>query len=205
MSIGFFIIFNLSFWLMFIVKPSLFFWRAWEYYNIINRSQRYASHWKGNESGDLSRRFTAYYQQSWPTRVTYDEWGYRNSTPAANKFNIIAFGDSTIWGSGVSDHETLASRLSTELGQPVKNTSGGTFADALRHPQINQLKLVIHGLAEREIVKGEFPWLQPPKAPFRGIINKDDLRFINSHISNHQWWSPGSAMKRLPGESLSLR
>lgn len=141
--------------------PQVLYWRAWEYFDEIgNREADPAlSTWHGYERGDLSRRFTLRYQDAWPTHVTSDAEGYR-ATPCvtAAGYQILLQGESHMWASGLSDHETIPWRLSQLLDRPVFN--GGRAPDwlsrVLPHPKLRNVKIVVEAPASHLIVPGIF-------------------------------------------------
>lgn len=146
--------------------PQFFYFRAWEYFvEVVNKSDREPS-WHGRESGDLSREYVLQYQDSWETNVTTDSRGFRSNRDVVSSYPILFAGDSTIFGSGLSDNETLPWQLSEQLSVPVFN-GGKHFADTLvLLPELKNLKIIIEGRTERSLhnsISGVFR-MHPPQS-----------------------------------------
>jgi hypothetical protein len=141
--------------------PQFLYWRAWEYFDEIGNREANPEMWTWHryEKGDHSRNFVFRYQDSWPTHVSSDADGYR-STPCvtAAGYEILLQGESHMWASGISDHETIPWRLSQLLDRPVFN--GGRWPNwlgrVLAHPRLRNAKIVVEARAAHLIVPGSF-------------------------------------------------
>ncbi|MFH1033954.1 MAG: hypothetical protein V1806_05550 [Pseudomonadota bacterium] len=135
----------LTMWL----RPQTFYWRAWEYFSdVVYRNQSVAPIWEDLEKGDRSRGFYFLYQEAHPTRVTTDQEGFRSVPIPSPAYPVVVVGDSTIFGSGLSDDETLPWLLARELGVPIFNGARTTFDNALANPRLARVRLVIEGRTE---------------------------------------------------------
>lgn len=155
----------LTMWL----RPQLYYWRAWEYFtDIVYRCQGVEPLWEGREKGDRSRDFYMLYQQWRPTRVSTDGQGFRATPLASPAYPLAVLGDSTIFGSGLSDHETLPWRLALELGLPVFNGARSAPGNALARPELAQVRLVIEGRTEAAL-GGLTPMQEPEGGLYRPL------------------------------------
>lgn len=135
----------LTMWL----RPQTFYWRPWEYFSdIVYRNLSVPPLWEGEERGDRSREFFFLYQQSRHTRASTDEDGFRTVPYPCRNYPVAVLGDSTIFGSGLSDDETLPWRLALELGLPVFNGGRSAPDNALARPELAGVRLVLHGRTE---------------------------------------------------------
>lgn len=109
-----YLIFGLSFYalylicfILFIVNPSIFYYRAWEFYDEVGYCIPNKLKWNRVELGDESRQFIYSFQKKWPTQVSVDHEGFRAVPILTDTFPILFTGDSHTWGSGLSDEETI--------------------------------------------------------------------------------------------------
>lgn len=138
--------------LCFQLNPKWFYWRAWEYFtDIVYHNQKVPAVWEGPERGDLSRRNLLFYSKSHATRVTTDQDGFRSTPPLPGPYRVAFLGDSTIFGSGLSDDETLPWLLAQKLGVRVFNGARQDIAQVLGRKDLGQVKLVIDGRTERAL------------------------------------------------------
>ena len=139
--------------LCFKLNPQWFYWRAWEYFeDIVYHNKEVPPVWQGPERGDLSRRNFLYFGESHVTRVTTDQDGFRSTPALPGPYRVAFLGDSTIFGSGLSDRETLPWRLAQELGVRVFNGARQDITQVLGRKDLGQVKLVIEGRTERALV-----------------------------------------------------
>jgi hypothetical protein len=148
---------------LFLYKPSLFYFRAWEYFSeIIYPHPGRPPVWTGFEKGDMSRGYFFRYQESHFTRVTTDADGFRAVPFPSNKYNILIYGDSHCFGSGLSDDETFPWRLGVLLSEPVYNAGRQTKLEhLLSKPEHRKVKIIINVLDTYhtrlpELFPGEF-------------------------------------------------
>lgn len=142
---------------VFAYEPAAFYYRAWEYFDAFPyRSRAFPPVWQRHESGDLSNRHLLLYRESWPTRVTADEDGFRSVPYEAEAYPILFNGDSAVWGSGLSDRATLPYALAEQLAVPVFNGARTPLRNALLHPRVSGAQLVIDGRSERSITRRVF-------------------------------------------------
>jgi hypothetical protein len=136
----------------FLISPPTFYYRSWEWFeDFPYRSSAIDPVWTGPEQGDLSPTQWLLFKHQRHTRASTDRFGFRSVPLAAAQYPILVTGDSTIWGSGLSDEHTLPWRLAERLGVPVYNGSRTNLSNTLRHPQLRQVKTVIDGRTERKI------------------------------------------------------
>ena len=140
--------------LCFKLNPQGFYWRAWEYYkDIVYQNEDVPAVWEGPEFGDLSRRNLLFFQKSHVTRVTTDNDGFRSTLPLTGPYRVAFLGDSTIFGSGLSDEETLPWRLAQKLEVRVFNGARQNITKILGRKDLGQVKLVIEGRTERALAR----------------------------------------------------
>jgi hypothetical protein len=155
--VAFFITYFISL-LLFIVKPTLFYYRAWEYFDEMGYHVPKKNIWQGYETGDMARRYIYSFQKYWPTRVSVDEEGFRSVPFPSNSFPIVIFGDSHTWGSGLSDEETIPWQVALQLQTPVFN--GGrlpfTLSKMIQNPRLKESKIIVELVAQHLISKNVF-------------------------------------------------
>jgi hypothetical protein len=162
---------NLISAVVFFVEPRLFYFRAWEYMSdIVYRVEGAGLEWNGAEAGDLSRASFFSAQESWVTHVSVDELGFRRVPIRAEQYPVAVAGDSSIFGSGLSDDETLPWVLAEKLGAPVFNGGRTSFDNMLKHPALREVRLVIDMRGE-EAIRSHFTPLEPDRAfqPLRDV------------------------------------
>ncbi len=164
------------------LSPQAFYWRAWEYFqDVVFPNQDAAPLWQGPEKGDLSRSFLFLYQDARPTKVSTDRDGFRVVPLAARTYRLAVLGDSTIFGSGLADDETLPWLLASELGEPVFNGGRTDPANALANPALAGVRLVVEGRTERVLNRldalGELPAakFEPLHRGQKGLLNSVPL------------------------------
>ena len=143
---------------LFLLFPQMFYWRAWEYFEEIVYTHPQASFWHQKEKGDLSRDYILSYQNAWQTTVSCDSEGFRSVPIGAPHYPILVVGDSHVWGSGLSDSDTIPWQLAIQLNTPVFN--GGRTLNPLphilKHPKLKETKIIIELIAEHRIHKNLF-------------------------------------------------
>lgn len=143
---------------LFLYEPKDFYFRPWEYFDeIAYRSDRYPATWSRPESSDLTRGTFFLQQEKRPTQVTTDKDGYRSNLYQDSGYDILISGDSTIFGSSLSDHETLPWQLSERLQAPVFNAGRAHLYRTLLRPELANTKIVIDCVTERNIDDSVFP------------------------------------------------
>ncbi len=151
--VGFYFLYGLSF-IVLILKPEIFYWRAWEYFDDIGFRVPNKEKWIGYEFGEDSRPYLYSYGSKWKTKVSTDHEGYR-SVPYGGDFSILVVGDSNIWGSHLSDEETIPWNLATQLGLSVFN--GGRdhqkLPKLIGNPRLKKVKLIVEILGEHHLSK----------------------------------------------------
>lgn len=117
---------SLFFWLLMVILssvvltyfifPSLFYFRAWEYFDNLVYTGYYNTSVSISESGDASRAYLNQRYTSDSHKVSVNNFGNRVACYSAlrgdsrNK-SVIMVGDSQLFGSGLSDEETLPKQL----------------------------------------------------------------------------------------------
>lgn len=138
--------------LAFLVEPQWFYYRSWEWFeDFPYRSAEVGRVWEGPEKGDLSPLHLFFLKHERYTRVSSDEHGFRSVPLHAEQYPLLIAGDSTIWGCGLFDEETVPARVAQELGIPVFNGSRTDFSNVMKHPKLSKLKVVVDGRTERKI------------------------------------------------------
>ena len=128
----------------FLWEPRNFYYRPWEYfYELAYRFEAYDASWHREQSADLSRQNLFYYQGIHYTDVTTDAEGYRSVPLASDRYPIVISGDSLVFGSGLSDRETLPWRLAEKLDVPVFNGGRSALVNTLKKPELMDTELVI--------------------------------------------------------------
>jgi hypothetical protein len=149
------VILNLCSFVIFVANPKLFYFRPWEYFDEVGyHFKAYEASWAGKETGDTSRRNFFYYQDAYVTKVTVDKDGFRTNYKKACQYPILVSGDSTIFGSGLSDNETLPWKLSELLDIPVFNGGRSSLFNTLKREELSNVAIVIDCRGER-LIKGE--------------------------------------------------
>lgn len=150
----FYFLFGLSFFL-FLARPQTFYWRAWEYFDEIVYQIPNAKSWNSYEKGGDSRDYIYSFQNRWKTKVSSDSEGFRSVPLQTDKYPILVVGDSHIWGSNLSNSETIPWILSKLLGIPVFNGArhAGSLCNILRHPKLKEAKIIIELVAEHLLDK----------------------------------------------------
>ena len=162
----------------FMRAPASFYFRAWEYAgDILYRSEALGNAWHGPETGDLSRDSVFYGQKPHETVVTIDPYGYRASPPPPpGGYRVAIGGDSQMWTSGLSDEETIATRLGELLQTPVLSLARFHLYRGLRHPDLSPHAIIINGITERNLANDSFPYSLPDE-PELAPLHRDKSRF----------------------------
>ncbi len=130
--------------LAFLWEPRVFYYRPWEYfYELAYRFEAYDTSWHREQSADLSRQNLFFYQGRHYTDVTADAEGYRSVPLASDSYPIVVSGDSLVFGSGLSDSETLPWRLAQKLDVPVFNGGRSALFNTLKKPELADAEIVI--------------------------------------------------------------
>lgn len=133
----------------FLIWPSLFYFRSWEFFKDIGPRYDGSQFWSGPEKGDLSRPYLFLYQDKWRTTVTLNEHGYRVVPVRDADPSMLFVGDSYLRGGGLSDHQTVPWLVSELTGASVYNGSGATVPSLLAYPRLASVRLVIEVRTER--------------------------------------------------------
>ncbi len=145
--------------LLFHFKPHCFYWRPWEYVEeIVYNTPGCALTWKGYEKGDMSRRFLGLFQDQGLTTVSCDPHGFRSVPYQSDRYPILIVGDSHVWGSGLSDHETLAWQLAERMHIPVYNGGKGykMLEKLLSRDELKDTDLIIELVQSVMLSKANF-------------------------------------------------
>ncbi len=169
----------------FMYSPEIYYYRPWEYFGDLGyRVKDMPTRWHGPEYQDQTRRNFFLYQRSHVTTVTVDNDGFRSRKHMADSYPIMVSGDSTIFGSGLSDNETLPWILAKDLDMPVFNGGRTGLANALAHPAMRDTEIVIDGWTERDVrplyLKNAVVRLQDEFRPFapRNLTYMEAIREI---------------------------
>lgn len=132
------------------VKPQLFYFRAWEYFfRWSNYTLAEDSTWNGEEISGLGRRYLFMYQEKRNTHASTDRDGFRSVQADMGPPRILVQGRSNVFGSGVSDHETLPWQIAEQSGVAAFNGAHGELFSTLSRPDLGQVELVVDVYHER--------------------------------------------------------
>ncbi|MBE9552286.1 MAG: hypothetical protein IMF05_02370 [Proteobacteria bacterium] len=161
--------------LAFLYSPQSFYHGPWEYFgDIAYRVEGAPMRWEGMEYQGQTRSNFLYYQYGHVTTVTTDADGFRARAIEADSYPVMVFGDSTIFGAGLSDEETLPWRLAEITESPVFNGARTSLSNVLAHPALGTVNIVIDAATERNV----YPRLLkkrgiPETAVYQPIARKD--------------------------------
>ena len=161
--------------LAFLYSPQSFYYGPWEYFeDIAYRVEGAPLRWEDMEYQGQTRNNFLYYQYGHVTTVTTDADGFRVRAIEANSYPVLVYGDSTIFGAGLSDSETLSWRLAEITGMPVFNGARSSLSISLAHPALGQVETVIDAITERNV----YPRILkkrgiPEPAAYQPIASKD--------------------------------
>jgi hypothetical protein len=137
--------------LLFLAYPQGSYYRAYEYFEeVVYPRWTSSTQWDGLEKGDLSRKYLVRHQESWHTHVSCDEDGFRSVPFASDSYDVLCVGDSFMWGSGLSDNETLPWRLARELNASVFNAAC-SLESVVKKPDLQGVKLVVEEVSGHSI------------------------------------------------------
>jgi len=189
-------IFIFSTWLTYIVyqlHPELFFFRSYEFCNSYGCRDEA---WSGKEKGDLSRDFAFLYQNSWPTEVSFDRFGFRSVPTCSPLPQIIIWGDSYVKGAALSDSETFPWQLSKTINVPTYNGSGGWLGETLAAPHLSDVKIVIEMRVDRSTANAKLFANPLEISSFHGPIKLDADVPNGLGIANPERWHPWFKARR---------
>lgn len=180
------------------VKPELFYYRAWEYFfRWANYTEREDSIWEGEELQDLSRRYLFHFQQKRHTYVSTDADGFRSVQDNMGLPRIFVQGRSNVFGSGLSDHETLPWMLAEKTGTAVFNGAHGRALSTLSRPGLEQVELVIDVyherlFSDRETLLSVYKIKRPRLLAYRPLApqNMSVLEALYRPIARPGYWIP---------------
>jgi hypothetical protein len=187
---------------LFLVEPSAFFWRAWEYHRAVGFHHEEHRRWEGRESSDLSRSNLFYYSESWPTTVTIDAYGFRSVPRQADQFEVAVYGDSMIWGSGLSDDQTLPWQLAELWNRSVFNGSRTRMQNIVNHPQLADVRVFLHLISEATAKARNVALVSAPDPSKFQPLTKKGRSTLTTLIRNPGWWSPWAHTARLAERSV---
>jgi len=137
---------------VFLYSPEIFYYRPWEFFGDFGYQVKdMPIRWQRPELQDQTRSNFFLYQRTHMTTATADDDGFRTRRFEAESYPIMVSGDSTIFGSGLSDDETLPWLMAEELQTPVFNAGRTALANALAHPAMRGTEIVFDGWTERNI------------------------------------------------------
>lgn len=138
---------------VFLTNPSALYFRAWEFTDEITfKTADFGNVWSGPEQQDLTRKNVLFYNTGRQTTVTVDDYGNRQTVSPTDTFSgILVAGDSQAWGSGLSDAETIASRLSVRLDALVPNLSRQALCAVTQNPLATKGTTILLIITERHL------------------------------------------------------
>jgi len=138
--------------LAFLYSPQSFYYGPWEYLgDIAYRVEGVPLRWEGTTYQDQTRDNFLYYQYGHAVTVTTDGDGFRSRAKEADSYPVLVYGDSTIFGAGLSDGETLPWRLAEVTGLPVFNGARSSLSNVLAHPALGDVEMLVDALTERNV------------------------------------------------------
>ncbi len=163
----------------FLWQPRDFYYRPWEYfYELAYRFEAFDASWHQHQSADLSRQNLFFYQGRHYTDVTTDAEGYRTVPLTSDRYEIVVSGDSLVFGSGLSDGETLPWRLAEQLGVPVFNGGRSALFNTLKKPELQGVDIVIDVRGEPLVAGQVFAdYGYSPDEPYRPRVTNEFSRW----------------------------
>jgi hypothetical protein len=161
--------------LAFLYSPQSFYYGPWEYFDdIAYRVEGAPMRWEAMEYQGQTRSNFLYYQYGHVTTVTTDADGFRARAIEADSYPVMVLGDSTIFGAGLSDGETLPWLLAETAGLPVFNGARASLSSVMAHPALGEVEVVIDARTERNV----YPRILkkrgiPEPVPYQPIARKD--------------------------------
>jgi len=141
----------------FIYNPKMFYNRPWEYFHDITyKFSQYNSVWDEFETSDLTRDNYFYYQDPHKTYVSVDKDGFRSNKFNSKNYKVLITGDSTIFGSGLSDNETLPWKISEAIDTPVFNGGRTSLWNILKRKELLNVEIIVDCVTERDVKNGVF-------------------------------------------------
>ncbi len=141
----------------FVYNPKWFYFRPWEYFpELAYKFSEYEALWDIEETSDGTRKNFFYYQDPHRTYVSVDNDGFRKNYKYGS-FEVLVSGDSTIFGTSLSDNETLPWKISEKLNISVFNGGRSSLYNTLLRPELSDVKIIIDCVAERKIKNKVFP------------------------------------------------
>ena len=125
--------------------------------------------WSERWRGDVEKTYGIPPDTHKQVSFTYDQWGYRNADDM-EQADVVLLGDSFVEGHNVSDHETVAANLQSQLGKPVANLGIAGYGT----------------LQELRVLKGDATQRQPKAVVwflFEGNDLYDDQGFENAILA----------------------
>lgn len=167
----------------FYFNPSDFYFRAWEYFEeVVYPFDNIDPVWNRNETSDQTRKHFFYYQDSHKTLVTVDGDGFRSVPFKVASYPIMISGQSMIFGSGLSDNETMPWVLSKKLKIPIFNGGRSSVYNVLKNKKLTNVKLVIQCKPERvltsSLYRADFKNRDMKYIPLRKYHNKNIFSFL---------------------------
>ena len=185
------VVLQLSVVLAFIIRPSMFYFRPWEYIKeFAEKTAQEDSTWRGSSPGDLSRQNYFLYQDKVDLLATTDKDGFRSVPRKSGKFRIAVAGDSNIFGSRLSDDETFPWLLANKADIAVFNAGRVPILSALSRPNLSGVRLVIDGMAGRS-VPHYYQMKDKTLLPYRPLAHeKRDVLDVLSSVNNSRYLIP---------------
>ena len=176
------------------ISPSLLYFRGWEYFDDFVYSGFKDGSILMQESGDSSRDFLFQRYQA-RNQISINMYGNRNTAYAKNSnYDVLAVGDSQLFGSGVSDKETFASQLNLVSSHNVYNASRVNGLSILNSVEFGgEWRYVILTSTERNGFSGfcpnnsfEIPIDIPAKLEKRSIFS---AKYAETYLRRLQGWA----------------
>lgn len=162
---------------LFLYKPHLFYWRAWEYIDEVAYTVPHRRHWKGFEQGDEERDnpFIPEHHKR-KNVVSCNKLGYRSCCFDDLKPNLLVVGDSNTWGSGLSNDETVAWQLAQRLNVPTYNLGKMLYRThhLINNQEFSETKFIV------EIPLRGHLWIIDRYEPF--VIDEQSKPFLDLYL-----------------------
>jgi len=183
-----------SFFVLTFISPSLLYFRGWEYFDDFVYPGYKDRSVLMQESGDSSRDFLFQRYQA-RNQISINIYGNRNTAYSENSnYDVLAVGDSQLFGSGVSDKETFASQLNLASSHNVYNASRVNGFSILNSVEFGEeWKYIILTSTERNGFswycpngKFELPRDKPVKLEKRSIFS---AKYAETYSRRLQGWA----------------
>lgn len=182
----------LSFFItLYVINPSLFYFRAWEFFDDTVFTGYGSKHYIFYETGDAGRDYLIQRYGSL-NAISINNLGNRVGCydPRGKKSGILMLGDSQLWGSGNSNENTLPQVLCKKYDANIYNGSRLHELNLLRVQEYNFSKIIFTSAERGHMTRycgllDVFEKVENQKLHEEDLfLKKDWSRFIDSNIKH---------------------